>query len=105
MREDAKTRIQTRTRLWKEQKGLCPYCKKTIKLEQASLDHIIPVDKLEKNYGVHNLIVCCKWCNKNKGNFIVFSNLFDKEIYVVVDIPYIFQYTFITNTKKIRMNT
>jgi uncharacterized protein (TIGR02646 family) len=104
MREDAKTRISTRTRLWKEQKGLCPYCKKSIKLEQASLDHIVPVDKLDKNYGEDNLIVCCKRCNKNKGNHIIFQNIYDGEFYPMVDIPVFFQYDYITSTKKIRKN-
>jgi len=104
MREDARTRINTRTRLWKEQKGVCPYCKKTYKLEQVSLDHIIPVDKLDENIGPDNLIVTCKWCNINKGNHIIFSNLYDREVYVLVDVPYIFQHYYITSTKKIRKN-
>lgn len=104
MREDAKTRISTRTRLWKEQKGICPYCKKYHKLEKCSLDHIFPVDKMDVPLGEANLIVCCKRCNKNKGNHIVFSNLYDREIYILIDVPTIFQYEYITGTKKIRKN-
>jgi CRISPR/Cas system Type II protein with McrA/HNH and RuvC-like nuclease domain len=102
MREDAKTRISTRVRLWKEQKGICPYCKREIKIEKASLDHIIPVFHLQDNIGEANLIMCCKWCNKNKGDNIVFTNLFDKEIYIMVAVPYVFQDYFIHSTKKIR---
>ena len=102
MREEAVVRISTRKRLWMEQQFKCGYCHRTITLEQASLDHIVPVDKMDIPLGEANLIVTCKPCNKRKGNHIVISNLYDKEIYPLLDVPVIFQDYYIHKTKKIK---
>ena len=104
MREDAKTRISTRERLWREQDQICVYCKKKIQYKDASLDHVIPVVHLSYNIGSENLVVAHKRCNINKGDHIIFTNLFDKEIYPLVDVPVVFQDYFIHSTKKIRQN-
>ena len=102
MREDHKIRIETRRRLWLEQNKVCVYCLEKIPIEKASLDHIIPVDCLEESLGEANLAVCCKKCNYNKGNHMIFTNLMDRTIYPMVDIPYFFRYNYITKTKKIK---
>jgi 5-methylcytosine-specific restriction endonuclease McrA len=81
MRETHQDRIRIRKDLWEQQNKICVYCKSVIPYEKASLDHIIPVILLDQNIGESNLIVCCKACNKAKGNMVVFSNLYDKEIY------------------------
>ena len=101
MREDAHTRITTRERLTKEQNNICAYCKRPIK-GKSSLDHIIPVDSLNDNIGEANLVVTCIACNKRKGNHIIFSNLFDKEVYPMIDHTYIYQDYYIHKTTKIR---
>lgn len=103
-REDHKTRVSTRTKLWKEANGVCPYCQRKVSLEKASLDHIIPVNLIEKdtNYGESNLIFCCKRCNREKLDYVVFTNLFDKIIYPIVDIPYFFRASYIQFNKKDR---
>lgn len=102
MREEHQNRIETRLALWKKQKGICVYCQKPIPYHKASLDHIIPVVYLEENIGPENLIMCCKFCNKNKLDHIIFTNLFDREIYFIIDIPVFFRYDYITGTKKIK---
>lgn len=102
MREEHDIRISTRKELWENQKGICVYCKRHISLNKASLDHIIPVLLLDRNIGPDNLVVCCRPCNYNKRDWIVFSNLFDKEIYPIIEIPYIFRYEYITKTKKVK---
>ena len=102
MREDHKVRIETRHRLFKEQKGVCVYCEKKIPIEKASLDHIIPVHYLEVNIGENNLVMCCKRCNKNKGNMFIFTNLFDRIIYPIQIIPTIYQDYYIHSTAKVR---
>lgn len=89
-REEHKDRIRIRHEKWKEQKGICVYCKKQVKPDKASLDHIIPVIRLDDMSDDSNLVVCCKSCNVNKGDHIIFTNMYDKEIYPMVDIPYIF---------------
>jgi len=99
-REDHKVRISTRERLWKEQEGICVYCKRHIPLEKASLDHIIPVNKIETQYSQENLVCCCKRCNKEKLDYIVFTNLFDRIIYPVIDVPYFFQARYIQRNFK-----
>lgn len=102
MREDHHTRISTRERLYKEQKGICVYCNKHIPIEKASLDHIIPVVHLNENLGISNLVMCCKRDNKLKGDQIVFSNLYDRVIYPIVDHKYVYQDYYIHSTTKIR---
>ena len=101
-REEHKVRISTREKLWKEAKGVCPYCNKKVPLEKASLDHIIPVNQIEENtnYGPENLTFCCKSCNKMKLDYIVFTNLYDRIVYPIVDIPYFFQARYIQFNKR-----
>lgn len=99
-REEHKVRISTRERLWKEQKGICSYCERKIKIELASLDHIIPVELNDELLGETNLTVTCISCNKRKGNMIIFTNLYDKKVYPILDIPYFFHYNDIVFNKK-----
>ena len=101
-REDHITRVISRNRLWHHQKGICVYCGKKVKAENASLDHIIPVNHIEENtnYGDSNLVMCCKRCNFQKHDYIVFSNLEDRIIYPLIDIPYFFRYGYITRNFK-----
>ena len=101
MREEHKFRITTREMIFKEQGGICIYCKKPI-VGKPSLDHIIPIEHHEP-YADGNYVVTCIPCNKRKGNRIVFSNLFDREIYPIIDIPYFFKWDYIqTNNFKER---
>ena len=102
MREDHKTRISTREKLYKDQNGICIYCGKHITIDKASLDHIIPVLHLEENLGESNLVMCCKRCNKLKDNMIVFSNLYDRIIYPILEHKYVYQDYYIHSTTKIR---
>lgn len=100
MRESHEFRITTREKLWKEQKGKCAYCDRIITKEKASLDHVIPLDLTkESNYDIDGYVVTCKRCNKEKGNHIVFTNLIDKIVYPIVDIPYFFQANYIQRNK------
>jgi 5-methylcytosine-specific restriction endonuclease McrA len=102
MREEHSVRISTRLKLWKQQDKKCAYCGNVIASGKASLDHIIPIIKLDKPLGETNLIVCCKRCNNNKGDHIIFTNLYDGIIYPLIDIPYFFRARYIqTNNKKI----
>lgn len=99
MRETAKFRIEKREELFKEQEGKCGYCREEIK-GKPSLDHIIPLvlctedDNHEDNY-----IVTCPKCNKNKADYIIFCNLFDREFYPVIDVPYFFRLDYIQRNK------
>jgi len=91
MREDHAKRISLRARLFKQQNGVCGYCKRKI-TGKPSLDHIIPLNHMDENLEhPENYIVTCIACNKRKGDSIIFSNLFDKEVYPIVDIPYFFR--------------
>lgn len=91
MRESGTFRISMRAKLFKSQNGICGYCHRKIK-GKPSLDHIIPLNAMEENdCHLDNYIVTCIACNKRKGDRIVFSNLFDKEIYPIIDVPYFFR--------------
>lgn len=98
-RENHKFRISTREHLWKKQGERCAYCNRKITKEQASLDHIIPIVHSNEGYMKDNFIVTCKRCNKAKGDMIIFSNLFDKLIYPIVDVPYFFEWDYIQTNK------
>ena len=100
MREDAYTRVTTRKRLALEQNNICAYCKRPIQ-GKASLDHVIPIEKLDDNLGEANLVATCIPCNKRKGNHFIFSNLFDKEVYPMIDHTYVYQDYYIHKTKKL----
>lgn len=97
-RESHEFRINTRNRLFKEQNGKCAYCGKPIK-GKPSLDHIIPVILGAELYQKDNYIVTCIKCNKAKGDHIVFTNLYDRIIYPIVDIPYFAQWDYIQTNK------
>ena len=56
-----------RERLWKEQEGKCHYCKKSIKREEATMDHVIPI-KNTKYHSTANCVVSCGPCNQKKGS-------------------------------------
>jgi hypothetical protein len=46
--------------------GTCAYCGKSILLEQATLDHVIP-QRLGGEDTWENLVTCCARCNQRKG--------------------------------------
>lgn len=97
MRESSKFRIKKRKELFEKQKGVCVYCNELI-TGKPELDHIIPVVH-GNGIGEDNFVVCCKRCNKNKGSYIVFSLLYDRVIYPIIDIPYFFRSSYITKNK------
>lgn len=101
MREHHAKRIDIRAKLYVEQDGTCVYCHRKI-VGKPSLDHIVPVDALDDPLGDENLVVTCVACNKRKGNHTVFLNLYDKEYYPMIDIPYFFQARYIQYNHKDR---
>lgn len=98
-REDGQFRIATRERLFIEQGGICYLCGNLI-LGKPSLDHIIPLEDHEP-YADGNYAVCHSSCNKTKQSHIIFTNLYDRLIYPIIDIPYIFRLDYI-QTNRIR---
>lgn len=59
--------IKQKRKAYEKQKGVCPICKKTFKIEEMEADHIKPWSK-----GGHttqeNCQCLCKDCNRKKGN-------------------------------------
>jgi hypothetical protein len=45
----------------------CYYCGKTLKFNQTTLDHFIPLSKGGTD-DIFNIVTCCKKCNKIKGD-------------------------------------
>lgn len=62
----------TREKILKEQNHKCFYCKIPLSMENATMDHIIPIKKT-KYHSDKNVVVCCETCNKTKGH----EELFD----------------------------
>lgn len=100
MRESKEFRINTRKELVKKQNNICAYCRKPMKY--STLEHIIPVNGSEESYenNPDNFIAVCKSCNVSKGDHIIFSNLYDKEIYIMIDVPYFFRANYIQKNKR-----
>ena len=100
MRESNEFRITMRIKKFKEQNGVCLYCDKPI-IGKPSLEHIIPIELGGEIGDEANLCVTCVPCNKNKLSLIVFTNLYDRLVYPIVDIPYFFRVKYIqTNNFK-----
>lgn len=57
----------TKKNIYYRDNGKCGYCEKKIKLNEMTIDHIIP-----RYYGGkhiwENVVVCCDRCNNKKGN-------------------------------------
>lgn len=45
----------------------CYFCKKPLEFNQITFDHYLPKSK-KGTMDVFNLVICCKKCNKLKGN-------------------------------------
>lgn len=56
-----------RLRIFKRDKGICSYCNLQLKIQDTTLDHVIPKSKggLDTD---ENLVCCCQRCNTLKDN-------------------------------------
>jgi 5-methylcytosine-specific restriction endonuclease McrA len=54
--------------LWASQDGLCFYCHIAVALDDATLDHFIPVSR-GGGSRTRNLVMACKDCNGAKADF------------------------------------
>lgn len=54
-------------KLYDEQGGKCFYCKKPVRKENATLDHIIPLSRGGYNKR-KNYVMACDSCNNEKGS-------------------------------------
>lgn len=70
---------------YKQQKGVCPYCKEHFEMEQMHGDHITPWSKGGKT-DRDNLQMLCTECNLKKSNYDVKYNPFDSEEYQPFDL-------------------
>ena len=85
--------------LLSEQFGLCAYCQSELKLETASIEHVIPksfAPEISTNY--HNLVAVCKapktykengrtlsHCDKQRGNLLIPSIIFYRNATIHLD--------------------
>ena len=53
--------------LWCNNHRKCHYCRKHIKYQESTLDHVVPTSKGSTD-GLHNLVISCSSCNNTKGN-------------------------------------
>lgn len=51
---------------WNRQKGQCRYCKRLVPIEDATIDHVIPISRGGGNKG--NTVMACWPCNNRKGD-------------------------------------
>ncbi|MER0170369.1 MAG: hypothetical protein DU489_07145 [Nitrosomonas sp.] len=53
-------------KMWQEAKHQCFYCKRQISFRLSTIDHKFPVGRGGELLNTENMVVCCKWCNKDK---------------------------------------
>lgn len=63
----------------KNPKTKCLYCEETLTIKNATADHIVPISNGGNNTQV-NLLVCCRFCNEDRGNmgfveYLEFKNI------------------------------
>jgi len=57
-------------RLFIESEGICNICKKNIGINRLTIDHIIPISKVESGhiYSINDIQLICRSCNARKSN-------------------------------------
>jgi 5-methylcytosine-specific restriction endonuclease McrA len=58
---------QIKAEMLKRQMGLCYYCREPLKIELATLDHVLP-RALGGTLKRSNLVIACGPCNVRKGH-------------------------------------
>ncbi len=59
--------LPTKAGIYRRDRGLCAYCGRSIPLEDATLDHVIP-QSLDGPATWDNLVNACRRCNEKKAN-------------------------------------
>ncbi|GMW02457.1 MAG: hypothetical protein AMXMBFR84_35930 [Candidatus Hydrogenedentota bacterium] len=75
LNENQRRRGEDRVLLWRQQKGLCPYCDSPQQMSDTDaarghgveVDHVIPKSRGGED-GLNNRVLCHRDCNRNKGN-------------------------------------
>jgi len=52
--------------LWKRDNGECGYCQRSLSLQEATIDHVIPQSQNGQT-AWENVVTCCRSCNTRKG--------------------------------------
>lgn len=62
-------RMKRRMVLWRD-RGRCKYCTDELSEESFTVDHVMPRSRGGSNR-MSNLVACCKYCNKIKGDKLI----------------------------------
>ena len=65
----------TKKNVWLRDAGCCQYCKKEIRLSEATVDHVLPKSKGGQN-NWENVALACAKCNQKKGNRLLENTSF-----------------------------
>ncbi|EOQ88528.1 HNH endonuclease domain protein [Leptospira yanagawae serovar Saopaulo str. Sao Paulo = ATCC 700523] len=76
-RERKKAKDLKNTAWWKNKRasGICHYCGKKFKVEELTMDHLIPLIRGGKSVKA-NLVPSCKECNSKKKHSLPFEKEF-----------------------------
>lgn len=58
-------------------RGHCKYCYEVLTMKTLTIDHVVPVSAGGTD-AFKNLVACCKYCNKLKGNLPLTKELKDE---------------------------
>lgn len=75
----------TKENIWKRDGAACAYCRKPIKLNEVTLDHIFPKSK-GGDKGWLNIVASCQKCNCKKSDELL-HNIHDMELSIKPFIP------------------
>ena len=65
----------TKKNVWLRDDGACQYCEKSVKLSDATVDHVIPKSRGGQNVW-ENIVLACAKCNQKKGNRLLENTSF-----------------------------
>lgn len=66
-REAIFTKVKYRSKLHKIYNNKCFYCNIPLSKKTSTIDHIIATSKGGADT-LNNMVLCCSWCNNNKGS-------------------------------------
>lgn len=58
-------------RIYWRDNGCCVYCDKSVKFEDATLDHVMPLVRRGRHRSKDNMVLACRPCNKAKGPLVM----------------------------------
>ncbi len=64
------TRTNNKSKLYRIYNKKCFYCNIPLSIKTSTIDHVIAISKGGADT-LNNMVLCCAWCNSNKGSLSI----------------------------------